>query len=71
MSGFKTSGFKTSGFKRLKHQVYKMSDLQNIRSSKRPVSKTSGFKTSLLVNISKRLFSKKNTDLTYVMDCIK
>ncbi len=49
-SGFKTSGFKTSGFKTsetsgllnvsfTKRQVYKMSGLQNVRSSKRPVAK--------------------------------
>jgi hypothetical protein len=47
--GFKTSGFKTSGFKTsetsglqnvsfTKCQVYKMSVLQNVRSSKRPVA---------------------------------
>ena len=49
-SGFKTSGFKTSGFKMsetaglqnvsfTKRQVYKMSGLLNVRSSKRPVAK--------------------------------
>jgi hypothetical protein len=49
-SGFKTSGFKTSGFKTsetsglqnvmfTKCQVYKMSGLQNVRSSKRLVEK--------------------------------
>jgi hypothetical protein len=45
--------------KRLKRQVYKTSGLQNVRFTKRQVIKTSGckmsgFKTSLLVNISKR-----------------
>jgi hypothetical protein len=50
MSGFKTSGFKTSSFKTsetsglqnvsfTKRQVYKMSGLQNVRSSKCPVAK--------------------------------
>jgi hypothetical protein len=44
-SGFKTSGFKKAGFKTsetsaLKNvRVYKMSGLQNVRSSKRPVAK--------------------------------
>ncbi len=49
-SGFKTSGFKTSGFKTsetpglhnvsfTKRQVYKMSGLQNVRSSKHPIAK--------------------------------
>jgi hypothetical protein len=56
--------------KRLKRQVYKTSGLQNIRFTKRQVfkmsgCKMSGFKTSLLVNISKRPFSKKYIDLTY------
>jgi hypothetical protein len=49
--------------KRPKRQVYKTSGLQNIRFTKRQVFKTSGcntsgFKTSLLVNISKRQVSK-------------
>ncbi len=50
-SGFKTSDFKTSetsGFQIVsftKRQVYKMSDLQNVRSSKRPVAK----KTSIYI----------------------
>jgi hypothetical protein len=48
--------------KRLKRQVYKTSGLQNIRFTKRQVFKTSGckmsgFKTSFLVNISKRPLS--------------
>jgi hypothetical protein len=43
-SGFKTSSYKTSGFKTsnvryTKGQVYKMSGLQNVRFSKRPVAK--------------------------------
>jgi hypothetical protein len=50
--------------KRPKRQVYKTSGLQNVRFTKRQVfkmsgCKTSGFKTSLLVNISKRPFSRK------------
>jgi hypothetical protein len=58
--------------KRLKRQVYKTSGLQNVRFTKRQVFKTSGckmsgFKTSFLVNISKRPFSKNSIDLTYVM----
>ncbi len=56
-----------------KRQVYKMSGLQNVRFTKRQSFKTSGcktssFRTSLLVNISKRLFSKKYIDPTYVTD---
>jgi hypothetical protein len=52
------------------------SGLQNVKFTKRQVFKTSGwkmsgFKTSLLVNIQKRPFSKKYFDLTYVMDCVK
>jgi hypothetical protein len=59
--------------KRLKRQVYKTSGLQNIRYTKRQVfkmsgCKMSGFKISLLANVSKRLFSKKYIDLTYVVD---
>jgi hypothetical protein len=58
--------------KRLKRQVFKTSGLQNVMFTKRQVFKTSGckmsgFKTSFLVNISKRSFSKKYIDLTYVM----
>jgi hypothetical protein len=60
---------KHSVSKRPKRQVYKTSGLQNVRFTKRQGFKTSGckmsgFKTSLLVNISKRPFSKKNIDLT-------
>jgi hypothetical protein len=58
--------------KRLKRQVYKTSGLQNVRFTKRQVfktsgCKTSGFKMSTLVNITKCPFSKKYIDLTYVM----
>jgi hypothetical protein len=60
MSGLKTSGFKMSGFKTsetsglqnvsfTKRQVYKMSGLQNVRSSTRPVVRKNIHTYSVLV----------------------
>jgi hypothetical protein len=69
----KTSGFKTSGFETFGFKTSEKAGLQNVRFTKRQVfkmsgCKMSGLKMSLLVNISKRLFSKKYIDLTYVVD---
>ncbi len=78
-SGFKTSGFKMSGFKTsetselqnvrfTKRQVYKMSGLQKVRSSKRPFAKnihicifcTCGWwKSTVSVSVAATMFAGK------------